>query len=377
MLERIDRQSKVPLSTQLKKIIIFQIQNGTLKPGEKTPSERDLSEKYNVSRATTRSTMMALAQEGYVIRYSGSGTFIKEGTDFSQKKLFKTGNIAFIRCQHSSSSHKIKQDQIYSDIMEGIQSFITNTDFHLLFSYLFTSGDSFQASFEALVKKVDGLIIGEIRDQSFYNLLKDLELPIVLVNPSIHYNNLNTVDYENVFGAITATEHLINLGHRKIGFINGRLTTRHATEKFTGYKTALEKNDIKFKEEYVGGGTDWHSETGYNSMKKLLLDKTGITAVFTANDALAFGAMNAIRDTGLRIPEDIAVIGFDNMIASAHVTPPLSTMKIDRHEMGRVATSRLFDMIKNGNKSQQKILFTPELVIRASCGGEKQESKIE
>ena len=358
----INRQSKESLSSQLKNILITQIQKGTLKPGGKIPSERELSEKFEVSRATTRSTMMALAQEGYVIRYSGSGTFVKEGIDFTKSNQLKTGNIAFIRCQHSASSHKIKQDQIYSDFLTGVQSIITNTGFHLIFSYLHISGDNFQTSFESLIKKVDGLIIGEIRDQKFYNILKDLNLPIVLVNPSIHYNDLDTVDYENVYGAVTATEHLIKLGHKKIGFINGRLTTRHAAEKLAGYKKALEKNNMDLNPEYITGGTNWHSETGYKSMKKLLSDKTGITAVFTANDALAFGAMNAIHENGLKIPEDIAVIGFDNMITSAHVTPPLTTMNIDRHEMGRIAVSRLFDIMHNGSKSHQKILFTPELI---------------
>ena len=369
----IDRHSKESLSSQLKNILISQIRNGTLKAGEKIPSERELSEQYAVSRATTRNTVMALAHEGYVVRYSGSGTFIKDRTDVSKKHQVETGNIAFIRCQHSSSSHTIKQDHIYFDILEGIQSHLANGEFHLIFSYIFEIENSFETSLTALAKKADGLIIGEMRNQHSYNALQQLNVPVVLVTPSIHYNGLDTVDYENVFGAIAATEHLIRLGHRKIGFINGRLTTRHAAEKLAGYKKALEKNEIAFNEKYVTGGTDWQSETGYRSMKKLLLDRAGISAVFTANDAIAFGAMNAIHDMDLRIPEDIAVIGFDDMITSAHVTPPLTTMKIDRHDMGRNAARRLFDIMRPGSTSHQKILFTPELVIRASCGAKKQE----
>lgn len=351
----------------MKRIIRLKIENGKLKPGQKIPSERELCEKYHVSRTTVRNAILSLVNEGLVIRYSGSGTFIKEGLDLTQKGRGKIGNIGFVRCQHSTSSHRIRGDYIYFDILKGIQQELVKYDQHLIFSYVIENDNDFNSSIGQLLKKIDGIILGEIRNQNFFNKIKCIQIPLILVNPSIYHYDVDTIDTDNINGAYIAVEYLIKLGHQNIGIINGRISTRHASERFQGYRIALENNGLNFSNNFVAGNINWQKETGYNGMKELLEKDLKITAVFAASDALAAGAIEAVMDVGLKVPDDISVIGFDDMIIASHTKPPLTTMRVPRYEMGSYAARRLNELINNRDLSRIKVLFTPELIVRQSC----------
>jgi LacI family transcriptional regulator len=364
---RLDPNSDQALCLQLKNSILELITNGVYKKGDKIPSERDLCEKYGVSRATTRGAMLALAQEGYIVRRSGSGSFVNEGSGADQRHAGRSGNIGFVRCQHGVYPHQMKQDYIYSDILEGIHRELSTTDSHLLFSYVLESDDELPESFVALMRKIDGLILGEVRNERFYEKVRKFGVPLVLINPNIDYFDSDSVDTDNVYGAFRAVEYLIALGHRQIAFINGRTQTRHAAERLLGYRNALEKHDIPFSSDLVSGGTSWQMETGYSAMSALLEKNRAISAVFAASDALAVGAISAVKQAGRRVPEDISVMGFDDMIIASHCQPPLSTVRVDRQEMGRAAVRRIVQIIRNTNTVKVKSIFTPELVIRDSC----------
>jgi DNA-binding LacI/PurR family transcriptional regulator len=367
ILDKIDKNIRESFSSQLRRIIRSKIEIGELKHGQKIPSERELCVEYGISRTTVRNALLSLVNEGLIVRYSGSGSFVKKDADLTQEGRKKIGNIGFIRCQHSISSHRITEDYIYFDILNGIQQEIAKYDQHLIFSYIIENDTNTESMIGSLLKKIDGIMLGEIRTQNFFEKIKHFPIPTILINPSIYYYDVDSIDTDNIIGAYKAVEYLIELGHKNIGIINGRITTRHASERFQGYRMALEKNGICFSEKNVTGNINWQRETGYNGMRQLLEKNPKITAVFAASDALAAGAIEAILDAGLNVPDNISIIGFDDMIIALHTKPPLTTMRVPRYEMGAYAVKRLIERINSQHLPVIKVLFTPELIVRQSC----------
>jgi LacI family transcriptional regulator len=206
-----------------------------------------------------------------------------------------------------------------------------------------------------------------MRDEHFYKEVLSCQIPFVLINPEFSDYAADTIDYDNVTGAVNAVEYLIGLGHRRIAFVNGRMPTRHAVERLSGYRSALEKHGIPYSPSLVAGGTNWQIETGYAAALDLIMRDPAITAVFAANDALAIGAMKGLRKAGLMVPTDVSVLGFDDMVIASHSEPALTTMRIDRHAMGRAAARRLLEGIRTIGNQKVKALFVPELVGRDSC----------
>lgn len=353
-------KSGATLTRKVRSAILAGIRTGDFAPGKQIPTERELCVRLGVSRITVRSALASLAQEGVLRRRAGSGTFVNENR-------LRSGTIGFLRCQHGQHPHEISGDLVFSEILEGIQSELLQSGTHLIFSYIPEEGEDSKCLLETLRGKTDGLILGEMRNENFYREVLSRQIPFVLINPEFSDYAADTVDYDNVTGAMTAVEYLINLGHRRIGFVNGRMPTRHAVERLNGYRSALEKHGISYSPALVAGETNWQSETGYAAALDLLAREPSITAVFAANDALAIGTMKGLHKAGLRVPTDVSVLGFDDMIIASHSEPALTTMHIDRHAMGRAAARRLLEVIRTPTNQRIKALFVPELIVRDSC----------
>jgi DNA-binding LacI/PurR family transcriptional regulator len=180
--------------------------------------------------------------------------------------------------------------------------------------------------------------------------------------------DIDCVAVDRFHGAYIATKHLIESGHTRIGMVHGSPMVS-IQGKIEGYKQALEESGIQVDEKLMtpfnGSGSP---KDGYDAMKTLLSRKAGLTAVFCNNDQLAFGAMRAILDEGLRIPEDVAVVGFDNITLSAYAPVPLTTVQQPVEEIARLATDLLFQQI-DGTKeavARQTISVKPSLIVRQS-----------
>jgi DNA-binding LacI/PurR family transcriptional regulator len=353
-------------SKQLSDILRAQISRGDFKPGARIPSERELCEIYGVSRTTVRTAVMSLVFDGLLVRHAGDGTYVHRKPESKVNGSTTKGTVAFVRCQHSDGLHQLVSDYIYSDILLGVQQTVDNEKQHVIFSYLSEVAPDVIGRVEAITKKVDGLIICEIRNKETYDKLMSLRIPIVLVNPNIHSYKSDSVDVDNVNGAYEAVEHLIHLGHQNIGIIRGRLPTSHALGRLEGYYKALDDNGIPRRDAFVVGGADWQKSSGYEAMKELLSAIPRPTAVFASSDPLAAGALQAIKEGSLNVPGDISVVGFDDMIISQHTFPALTTMQIPRGQMGRHAALRLLDLVNNPSQPMQKVVFSPILVERES-----------
>jgi LacI family transcriptional regulator len=222
-------------------------------------------------------------------------------------------------------------------------------------------------------KGVDGIIFSsvEANDSNIKPLIED-RFPFILVNRRIHHRLLDKkIDYivlDNVLGGYMAMEHLYNLGHRRIGVIAGSLKTSTAIERTGGVKKLLKDYGLKLNPDLLME-CNFSKELAYNAMKKFLSIKKPPAAIFAENDYMALGAREAILDSGLKIPEDVALVGFDDIVITGLKGVEITTISQKKYEMGSLAVKILIDKIKNGSiPMANQIILEPELVIRNSCG---------
>lgn len=212
-------------------------------------------------------------------------------------------------------------------------------------------------------RRVDGLIVlnGRLSDQALKNTAK--HLPIVVTGRTIKGYGLFALNFDNFAGGILATEHLITLGHRKIAFIAGDPAHPDANERFRGYTTALKNAGISFDAKLVIPG-DYQVDSGVTATDQLLSSRRKFTALFCANDQMAYGAALSLHRRGLRIPEDVSLIGFDDLYHSIYVAPPLSTVHQPAYELGRLTASSILQMLAGTKPTAE--MPAPELIIRES-----------
>ena len=219
-------------------------------------------------------------------------------------------------------------------------------------------------------KRIDGLIMIEPQsaDSGLRALARD-GFPIVLIGhlPGV---KICSVDVDNRGAAREAVHHLLSLGHRRIACItNAPLTSYTATaERLLGYRDALESTGVPYDESLVRYGV-YTPDSGYSSMASLLDSRKPLpSAVFAASDVVAFGAMTAIQQRGLKVPDDISMVGFDDVPMARFVNPSLSTVHLPVAEQGRKAAELLLDVVLKRAEPGRRILLDTELVVRNSTG---------
>jgi DNA-binding LacI/PurR family transcriptional regulator len=219
-------------------------------------------------------------------------------------------------------------------------------------------------------QQVDGLILSGPRlDDPLLPQLKEERFPLILHGQLPGYD-IPQVDIDNRAGGFKATSHLIKLGHRRIGFIsNAPLSYSGAQERFRGYNDALIDHNLPPDEDLVRTAA-FTPEAGHAAMEELLSLPGRPTAVFAASDVVAIGAMGAILAAGLKIPDDIAVVGFDDIFFAAHTSPPLTTVRVPAYGLGWTSADVLISLIEDEDEVSSVFLET-ELVIRGSCGANR------
>ncbi len=214
----------------------------------------------------------------------------------------------------------------------------------------------------------DGVVMfsSDIDDPILPLLIKD-DSPLVLVGRHPYFTNVAWVDVENREGAHSAVSHLIELGHRRIGLINGQLQMEAALARRDGYKQALLENGIPLDPDLMVEG--FYSQTAaFQAMQKLLDLPEPPTAVFAASDTMAIGALNAIRGRGLSIPGDVAVVGYDDLPLASESSPPLTSIRQPVEEMSVQAVRLLIEQIR-GENAPRSVRLSGRLVVRESTVG--------
>jgi LacI family transcriptional regulator len=254
------------------------------------------------------------------------------------------------------------------EIIRGVDAELSLTDLDLIL-YTTHRTASKEANYVANLAKgmVDGLLLVLPRSPADYiGTLTGRNFPFVLIDHQGTGRNCPAVGATNWQGAYRATEYLIKLGHSRIGFITGSMDLGCSMDRLEGYLSALRTHHANDAPELVYEGTFFQPD-GYAGASALLDLPNPPTAIFASNDIMALGVMDAVRSRGLRIPDDISIVGFDDIPQSAVVRPALTTVNQPLEKMGRVATQMLLDLLRQPEKEAGRIELPTELVIRESC----------
>jgi len=254
------------------------------------------------------------------------------------------------------------------EIVRGIDSELRMTNLDLIV-YTTHRTASKEATYVANLAKgmVDGLLLVLPRSPSDYiGTLTRLNFPFVLIDHQGTGQECPAVGATNWQGAYHATEYLIKLGHQRIGFITGSMDLRCSEDRLEGYRSALRTHHISDNPELVYPG-DFFQPGGYAGATALLDLPIPPTAIFASNDVMAMGVMDAVRNRGLRVPDDVSIVGFDNIPQTSVMRPALTTVGQPLEKMGRVATQMLLDMLDHPEKEANRMELPTELIIRDSC----------
>ena len=254
------------------------------------------------------------------------------------------------------------------EIVRGIDAELGLNNFDLVL-YTTHRMASKEANYVANLARgmVDGLLLVLPRSPAdFIGTLTKRNFPFVLIDHQGTGQDCHAVGAANWQGGYNATEYLIKLGHQRIGFITGWMDLGCALDRLDGYRSALRTYHIPEVPELIYEGTFFQPE-GYAGTSALLDLPNPPTAIFASNDVMAMGAMDAIRNRGLRVPDDISVIGFDDIPQASMIRPALTTVNQPLEKMGRVATQMLLDLLHQPDKKVDRIELPTQLEIRDSC----------
>lgn len=251
------------------------------------------------------------------------------------------------------------------EVMKGVNRAIAESEFDLL---VYTTGDVRKSGRAFHEQKYVSLLTNSISDGVILVAPVagefNIDAPIVSIDPLASNPNYPAVHATNYHGAVAAMEYLLSLGHKRIGYISGRAELESASRRLKGYIEALETVDIPVDEELIASG-DYTTETGVTGARQLLGLANPPSAIFASNDQMAMGVYQVAEEMGLRIPEDLSVVGFDNITESKYMG--LTTVDQFISEMGYVATQMLIKLINGIPLEDKTYRMQTQLVVRSSC----------
>ena len=257
--------------------------------------------------------------------------------------------------------------EFFSEIIRGIDRGAQRAGYQLLLSSARNAHDEVHGAFRAMYGRVDGLVL----------MAPDVELaerfaehrdgtPIVFINSPVASEDAHVITIDNHGGAYQMVKHLARKGHRRIAIIRGAETNHDATERLRGYRDALEDSDLARDPRLEVHG-DFSEAAGYRAGRAALRLHPRPTAIFAANDAMAIGALSALREEGVAVPGDIAVAGFDDIPIARYVSPPLSSVHVPIAQLGERAMDLLLGAIAGtANGAARRVVLPTTLVIRKS-----------
>lgn len=261
-------------------------------------------------------------------------------------------------------------DYTFASIIEGAEQEARSQGYFLLSSSS-EDPETFTELIDELVghRRVDGLIvINPYADKRFENTPKDF--PVVFVGAYSRDTAISSVSLDDERVACEAVQHLISLGHRKIAMITGPMEEDCSQDRSKGYTRAMQSAGLEINPAWIIEG-DWSATSGQVGLQSLIEQNQLPTAIFAQNDRMAMGVLRASREAKLSVPEDLSVIGVDDMPLSSYFDPPLSTMRQDMPEIGREATRILIDIVNKTGRPIRQIKISGELVVRQSTATAK------
>jgi len=258
--------------------------------------------------------------------------------------------------------------EFFSELIRGIDLAARARGFHLLVSSSHDGAEEAAAAVRSMQGRVDGLLILSARvDAAFLRSNLPKSLPVVLINSAVKSTVHTVLNVDNFAGASAMVQHLLQAGHSSVAFIAGPESNFDAQQRDKGYRAAMAKYAPNAPINIVVG--DFTEASGYRAGRELLAQQTRPRAVFAANDMMAVGCLTAFKEAGLRVPQDIALAGFDDIPVARYVTPSLSTVRVRIVELGRIALEQLVAQLDKADPAPASVqTLGCEIVVRESCG---------
>ncbi|WP_329117637.1 LacI family DNA-binding transcriptional regulator [Streptomyces sp. NBC_01465] len=314
-----------------------------------------------VSERTRSAVEEAVAELGYV-----------PNTAARALAANRTDSIAVVVPEAES---RFFSEPYFSGIVGGVGAALAETDLQLLLTFAGGAREQDKLASYLAAHRVDGVLLVSVHsDDPLADRLHQMDLPTVISGPRSAGEPLPSVDSDNYSGARAAVDHLLSRGRRSVGIIAGPLDVYGAERRLVGYRDQLAAGGFAYEKKLVAYG-DFTEEGGRRCMAELLDRSPGLDAVFACSDLMASGARQVLRESGRRIPDDVALVGFDDSMIAQHMEPTLTSVRQPTWEMGRAMTGLLLDEIAlaaEGNRSsasrdaERHLVLPTELVIRAS-----------
>lgn len=266
----------------------------------------------------------------------------------------------------------------FAEIVQAVEEYCYQQGYSLFLCNTQNDPDKIQNHFDMLLKKrVDGILVmcSEYRENAF-SLFKSTKVPMVVMDWGPNEDKSDRIIDHCFEGGYLATRHLIENGHQHIGILAGYLYKTTAKARYDGFVKAMEEAGLTIRPEWIFEN-DFTAEGGYESMNYILKQADRPTAVFCGCDMMALGAISAITEKGLHVPQDVSVIGYDNIHSSRFFAPPLTTINQSKIRLGKMALDLLFERIQQSDMPHQpRVLeFYPELVVRKSVRNLNQQGE--
>jgi len=316
-----------------------EILDGVYPFGEFLPSEREISIRFGVDRATARKALALLVNDGLVEKRAGAGTKVVYRSDapVTENSSGSRNLIGFFIIEEGSVSKKITQP-FYSDLFYQIECECKKFDANVIYSTLQSENDYLNIISQ---HHFSGVIFASKTDDSYIKYAENAGIKVAQI---MGYTSCGlTICYDNIAAGMLAVNHLVEKGHRKISFITGPKDYLSSRDRFVGALGALYHHKIALPPEYVLEG-NWEYESGYENAKKLIaLNKKRPTAIYVFNDMMALGAIDAIIEAGLSIPKDISIISNDNMTVVRRREQKLTTTDANVEMIAKITLDYFFN----------------------------------
>jgi len=290
--------------------------------------------------------------------------------DYKVKPTVSGGHGKSIGLLIEQNSVPMISDVFYGEIIRGFQIEAERLGYHVILLIFDRTVGSIDVLKRGLARKVSGFVVANDGDitPGMVIQLESLSIPIVLIENHIDEPQLPCVLGDNFMAGYQITRHLLNLGHRKIALLKGPTKYSSLVDRLRGCMAAMAEASLLIPKEWMPEPVSGHPLKGYVQMKEILEQVDHPTAVIAISDKSAFGAMEAIREFGLKIPDNIAIASIDNTLESAYTRPPLTTVNIPKYEMGVLALQKLDRLIQGEDTISVKTIVYSELIVRESCG---------
>jgi GntR family transcriptional regulator of arabinose operon len=361
----LDPGSPQPLYLQLTEYLRRQITTGVWRPNDRLPPEVELAAQFDVSRGTVRQAMDLLVNQGLLQRIPGKGTFVTSVSARTRSQLIGIV-VPYLR------------DSLITEVLRGAESVLRRNGYSLIFSHSEGSLQLELAQIEQLQREgIGGLILFPVAAMGEAGLLAQIlrpQLPLVIIDRRLPYLAAGHVVADNVGGAYRAVQHLLALGHRRIACISLPERPSSIEERIRGYEQALREAKIlplaavslAIDAHPSQDSVPYYTAAELAPIDQLLSVEEPPTALFCVNDFIALGVMQHVLARGLRVPDDLAIAGFDDIALAPYMPVPLTTVAQPKYEIGVQAAQLLLDQIASGKQEHREIILPTELVIRAS-----------